>query len=471
MASISKDPRGRKRVLFFDGNRDRKVLRLGKCSEKQALSFKVKLEALIAGRITGSMDDETARWVSSLPDDMHERLVAAGLVQPRAKSESKPQLSIGQLCDQYISDRTDVRTNTLAVFRQTRRNLVNFFGADKPVVDITEADADSWRRYLAREGLAEATARKRCGVAKQIVKSAIKQRLIASNPFGDLKSAAIGNPKRLYFVTRAEAEKVLAACPNNQWRLLFALCRYAGLRCPSEVLALTWADVNWAENRILVHSCKTERYEGKAERWIPLFPELLPHLREAFEEAEPGTKYVVTRYRDSNQNLRTQFGRIVRRAGLTLWAKPFHNCRSTRETELADIFPPHVVSAWLGNSEIVARKHYLQVTDEHFERAQKAAQSVAAPGRMDVQTTSEPDAENHVLPVKTADCELMQVLAGQGDAPGKIRTCDLRFRKPMLYPTELRALDFLSACSIAACNMPRQPRRCSNSKKVPPVSV
>jgi hypothetical protein len=26
-------------------------------------------------------------------------------------------------------------------------------------------------------------------------------------------------------------------------------------------------------------------------------------------------------------------------------------------------------------------------------------------------------------------------------APGKTRTCDLRFRKPMLYPTELQALD------------------------------
>ncbi len=31
------------------------------------------------------------------------------------------------------------------------------------------------------------------------------------------------------------------------------------------------------------------------------------------------------------------------------------------------------------------------------------------------------------------------------NAPGGIRTCDLRFRKPMLYPTELRALQRLIA--------------------------
>jgi hypothetical protein len=28
------------------------------------------------------------------------------------------------------------------------------------------------------------------------------------------------------------------------------------------------------------------------------------------------------------------------------------------------------------------------------------------------------------------------------NTPGRIRTCDLRFRKPALYPTELRALEF-----------------------------
>jgi hypothetical protein len=29
----------------------------------------------------------------------------------------------------------------------------------------------------------------------------------------------------------------------------------------------------------------------------------------------------------------------------------------------------HVVCTWIGNSQPVAAKHYLQVTDEHFEKA------------------------------------------------------------------------------------------------------
>jgi len=43
--------------------------------------------------------------------------------------------------------------------------------------------------------------------------------------------------------------------------------------------------------------------------------------------------------------------------------------RASRETELVERFPLHVVGAWLGNSAIVAAKHYLQVTEGHFDRA------------------------------------------------------------------------------------------------------
>ena len=84
-------------------------------------------------------------------------------------------------------------------------------------------------------------------------------------------------------------------------------------------------------------------------------------------------------YRQGNANLRTQFNRIIRRAGYEPWPKLFQNLRSTRETELAEHFPLHVVTAWIGNSELVAAKHYLQLTDEHFIRAtgEEAAQNAA----------------------------------------------------------------------------------------------
>jgi hypothetical protein len=98
-------------------------------------------------------------------------------------------------------------------------------------------------------------------------------------------------------------------------------------------------------------------------------PELRPYLLEVFEAAEPGTEHVITRYRDSACNLRTHFGRIIRKAGLEVWPKPWHNLRATRQTELAERYPIHVVCQWIGNSRAVAQEHYLQVTDAHFAHA------------------------------------------------------------------------------------------------------
>ena len=98
-------------------------------------------------------------------------------------------------------------------------------------------------------------------------------------------------------------------------------------------------------------------------------------------EVAKTTKSISRVLRD-NANLRTQLQRIIKRAGLTPWPKLFQDLRATRETELAEDFPAHVVCAWIGNSPRVAAKHYLQVTADHFDRAlQNPPQHPTAPGR------------------------------------------------------------------------------------------
>jgi hypothetical protein len=118
---------------------------------------------------------------------------------------------------------------------------------------------------------------------------------------------------------------------------------------------------------------------------MPLFPELREFLLAAAEAAPEGAVYVVNeKYRRGatgpqgwrNCNLRTTFEKIIKRAGLTLWPRLFHNLRSSRHTELQEVYPTHVVCAWLGNSPDIAREHYLQVTDAHFDRATSAANSL-----------------------------------------------------------------------------------------------
>lgn len=376
MASIARyGKRGnRLRILFVGHDGKRRTLRLGKVSVHQAKIVKVKVQALLDGRLVGRLDPDTEQWLAELPDRMHDRLVAVGIVAKRSGAADMP---LGRLCDEYLADRTDVKSNTASVYGQAARNLKSHFGTDKPICDITPNDAEQWRRYLVKEALAEATIRKRCGVAKQIFTTAVKRKLIGENPFACLKSAAVANRAREYFVSQEDAEKLLEACPDSQWRLIIALARFGGLRCPSEILALKLTDIDWQRSRLLVHASKTERYEGKDARWVPLFPELRPYVQTAFDEAEPGAEYLVTRYRLNRCNLRTQLLRIIQRAGLKPWPRVFQNMRASRETELTHEYPLHVVTAWIGNSQLVAHKHYLQVTETDFEKAAGAAQKAA----------------------------------------------------------------------------------------------
>jgi integrase len=75
------------------------------------------------------------------------------------------------------------------------------------------------------------------------------------------------------------AYTVLEHCPDAEWRLIFALCRFGGLRSPSELLCLEWPDVLWDRDRIRVHSPKKEGDEHGGDRFIPIFPELRPYLK------------------------------------------------------------------------------------------------------------------------------------------------------------------------------------------------
>jgi Phage integrase family len=273
-----------------------------------------------------------------------------------------------------------VKPRTTTNLELARRYLVEYFGADRSLRDITPADADQWFIHL-RAKYAEATAARAIKRARQFFTAARRGRLLVENPFENIKPGQMDNRDRLFFVTLDMTETILDACPNAEWRAIIALCRYGGLRCPSELLTLTWADIDWDRGRFLVRSPKLEHTSTKGRRWVPLFPELRVHLEALFDLAPAGTVYVINRTRDSGVNLRTTFEKIVQRAGLLPWPKLFQNMRASRETELTARFPLHVVTAWIGNSAAIAAKHYLQVTEADFEVAAKSgAESGAVKG-------------------------------------------------------------------------------------------
>jgi len=408
MASIARDKNGLKRIMFMGADGKRKTIRLGKMTIKQAATFKTNLERLLKADYTFA--DVDVDWIDSLHDDIHAKMSKFDLVSPREvdPEPERKRFAVKEWVQQYIDSRPDVKEGTKRKWRDVEDKLAAFFKNDY-IDDVTVQQAKNFRIYLkSTVGLSENTIRRHIGITRQFFNSAIDAEIINKNPFRGQPVSVRANPERFFYVTQEMALKVLDACPDSQWRLIFALARWGGLRCPSEVLRLKWQDVDFERSRFLVHASKTEHHADGGNRIVPMFPELRPLFQDCFDQAPEGAVYCLDRYKGRWSNLGVHFARIVKMAGIEPWSKIFQNCRSTRETELFKKTNGNVkaVCSWIGNSPAVAMKHYAQVTEGDLKEAAKMSllSEAAHPAEMPckAQKTGDSDIEETVfLPGKT----------------------------------------------------------------------
>ena len=382
MASISQE-QGRNgfRLSFYGLDKRKRSMWLGGFSRRQATTVKTNVEHLLVSRAAGDTPDvHVARWLGSIGPDLRKKLITAELIEPTA--EDRGPATLGPFLADYETLRSDVKESTLLQYRCAIRSLVGFFGADKRLDEITSADAERWRIHVRKHGSgrendpgwSDNTTRRIAGRCRQFFQHGVKLKLIDENPFTGFSVAVHGNTKRQHFVSRAVIQTALDECSCAELRAVIALSRYAGIRVPSEVVSLTWQDVDLEARRLTIRAQKTEHHEDGGLRFCPIFPELLPFLRELHNRAQPGINCpmstpVISRWRSSKQNLRTAFRKLLIQAGIKPWEKLYHNMRASRQTELLAEFPAADVCDWLGNSQAVAMKHYAMATSDSFERA------------------------------------------------------------------------------------------------------
>ena len=91
--------------------------------------------------------------------------------------------------------------------------------------------------------------------------------------------------------------------------------------------------------------------------------------------------------------------------------------------------PLHVVCTWIGNSTLIAQKHYLQVTDADFKRAaqgaaqalQKALQQAPAPDcTVSQPACAYPQAEAEVIGI-AGSSEMPRFSASVGEMAAEVR--------------------------------------------------
>jgi integrase len=357
----------------------------------------------------------------------NQKLAAVGLI---ANPEMKPAATLGPFLQAWLAARKgDYKPASLIAWGQVIDALTGFFGAECPIADVTPAKGEAFRQSMLAADLRATTIHKRLQHARMFFAHAKRQGLVEANPFEFVRHRPGDASERRAYVPAADVERVIEHAPNSTWKLLIALSRFAGLRVPSEALSLRWQDVDWERGRLTVPSPKTQHLAGRSYRVIPLFPAVRPFLETAWEQAPEGAEYVIPEeYRRraqgpggwANANLRTTLEKIVRRAGLETWPRLWHSMRASCETDLARQFPLAVVAKWLGNTQAVAMRHYVDVTDADFERAtspaetsqHKAAQNAAQHAHVSTSNESQAARPAHektpVLPGSAAPCEMVQ---------------------------------------------------------------
>ena len=352
-------------------NEKRPMITLGKVTKKQADAAVTNIENLIASRNTNRViPPAVADWINNITDGLRKRLEKLGIIESKTNGQS---FAAAEWTEKYIKSRPDVKDITRGKWQNTANKLFAFF-KEQPIDSITVQQAKNFRVYLkSTMGLSENTVRRIIGLSRQFFKSAIEAGHIDKNPFMGQSVAVRANPARFFYITQEMAIKVLEACPDTQWRLIFGLARWGGLRCPSEILRLKWQDIDFENNQFTVHASKAEHHADGGIRAVPMFPELRPLFQDAFDMAKVGDVFCINRFRNNSTNLRTQMCRIITRAGLEPWPKLFQNLRSTRETELFKMTNGNVkaVCSWIGNSPEIAMQHYAQVTEADIQEAAK----------------------------------------------------------------------------------------------------
>jgi len=358
------------RVVIKRKKKRPQTIRLGAISKQQAEVTRSRINALVAAAAIGCpIDADTTAWLARIEDWLYDKLVKAELVPPRARPSDEPakEITLGDHLAKLFAARPREKHTTARNEQRARQLLEEYFGKDRTLESITPGDGDDYRAWLMRK-FATASASVDLRRAKEFMEAARRRRLIPESPFADLSCGSQTNEERIEFIPRETIDRVIAACPDLDWQVIFALARYGGARVPSEIARMRFSDIDWERNRFTIYSSKTEHHVGRRFRVVPIFPALRPYLEQAYRERESGQEYVVPRAH-GEPNLGTQADRIIKKAGFEPWEKTFVNLRGSCSDELEREYPAHVVDAWMGNSSRIRRRHYLKVTEADFDRA------------------------------------------------------------------------------------------------------
>jgi integrase len=366
MSSITQTKNGGYNLQFFI-NCDRYTMYLSrKYSRAMATRTKEVVDTLLHCQLNMTQPPrQVVAWIESAPLRLQNSLRRAGLI------EMVKPVTCYEMIEQWIAENSaDKSKGSKRVYKYMAIRLYDRIDKDVLANQITPKDIQLLRDDLLKS-FKNTTAYKTLQFFQSCFTLAIKRKQIAESPILDIGVSNKPSRDDDRVIKVAEYRRLLEACNDNQWRVIIALARVGGFRCPSEAMTLRWSDVQFDKNIVVIRSPKTKRHKGGEGRVIPMFAELREELERLYFDPNYGSRdYVITLFsRKKEVYLGSRFNSISRRAGLGIIRNPFDNMRTTRSNEINRLFGSDLENAWIGHSDPTRKKYYYMQAENDIEKA------------------------------------------------------------------------------------------------------
>jgi integrase len=317
-------------------------------------------------RVAGKTDWHIYHRRRRLTTGCKDRAEAEAVLAEYIAGEKKPKAavtSISRLLADYLADRTERAIPGLERLTWAHKPLLRHF-ADKPITTITGATCRAYLRARLAEDVGPSTVRTELQALHAALNWAAKSGAILAMPVIELPPRP---PPRQRWLTRAEADALIAACRAHHVRLFCIVALHTAAR-KSDILGLQWHRVDLDRRLVDFVGARTQTRKGRAR--VPINDTLHAALSEAFRCRE--TEYVIEYAGGPVASIKHGFGDACVRAGLTDVTP--HTLRHTAATWMAQAG----VSLWdiagfLGHSnpQMVAEV-YGHWSPDHLKLAAKA---------------------------------------------------------------------------------------------------
>lgn len=260
----------------------------------------------------------------------------------------RPQITLEYAIRQWLKEVNKGRKSERATESHAGQ-VIAVIGSSRTALVGNAAGFEGARQLLTGGEQKPSTVNRRLCVLKAVAKYAWKKGWTEENLSARITLLPENNARARY-ISKAEIESLIAACPDRQTAAFVALAAYAGLR-QGEVMALRGEDV--ADGIIKI----TDSKSGEP-RVVPVVADLLPFLNEVPLRSHKRTLY-------------SSFKSACAGAGINDLV--YHDLRRSVATILANSTPPTplgIVAHILGHKNLATtRKVYALVEDKTAKEA------------------------------------------------------------------------------------------------------